>query len=233
MKTYKCVFFDLDDTLWDFKSNAKSSLRDVFFDFRLNEYYSDFEVFFNFYLEQNNKLWKLYGFGEITKEELQFQRFYNTLKHANVPNAELLQKQVGDRYLEILPTKNGLVPFAKELLDYLAGKYTLCIVSNGFVEVQYKKLQNTNIDKYFSHIILSEEAKALKPDKKIFEFALQKSKFNSAETIMIGDNYDSDIVGAINSNIDCILYDHQNKTIQNNNLPHLTVNSLQNITEFI
>jgi putative hydrolase of the HAD superfamily len=99
-----------------------------------------------------------------------------------------------------------LVPFAKELLDYLYPKYPLTIVSNGFVEVQYKKLHSCRIEQYFSHVVLSEAAEALKPDKRIFEYALQLNNAIAAETIMIGDSYESDIRGARNAGIDQIYF---------------------------
>jgi putative hydrolase of the HAD superfamily len=86
-------------------------------------------------------------------------------------------------------------------LDYLHAKYPLTIVSNGFIEVQYKKLRSSGLEKYFSHVVLSEEAKALKPDKRIFEHALKLNNASAEETIMIGDSYDADIVGAQNAGI--------------------------------
>jgi putative hydrolase of the HAD superfamily len=109
---------------------------------------------------------------------------------------------MGDYYLKILPTKTALKPFAKELLDYLSSKYPLTLISNGFREVQYKKIRSCQIENYFSFIVLSEDAKALKPDARIFEYALELNQAKPQETIMIGDSYIADILGAKNAGID-------------------------------
>ncbi|MDO9152507.1 MAG: HAD-IA family hydrolase [Paludibacter sp.] len=150
----------------------------------------------------------MYGKGEITKEFLMVERFRHPLVFVGVDNDELAV-QIGDQFLEILPTKTTLIPYAKELLDYLHPNYPLTIISNGFIEVQYKKLRSANIEHYFSHVVLSEAAKALKPDKRIFEYALQLNGAKASETIMIGDSYEADIRGARNAGIDQVYFNPQ------------------------
>ena len=98
------------------------------------------------------------------------------------------------------------MPHARETLDYLSAKYPLTLVSNGFTEVQFRKLRSSGIEHYFSHIVLSEFANALKPDKKIFDYALQLNGAKPDETVMIGDNYETDIIGAQNAGIDQIYF---------------------------
>lgn len=191
---YKHVFIDLDDTIWDFHANAKLSLQEVYENRNLNRYFEDFEHFFIIYAKRNLELWEMYGKGEISKEFLMVERFRHPLALMGVDNDELAI-QIGDEFLDILPTKTMLVPYAIELLDYLFPKYSLTIISNGFVEVQYKKLRSSNIEHYFSHIVLSEAAGALKPDKRIFEYALELNNAIASETVMIGDSYAADIVG--------------------------------------
>jgi len=198
---YKHVFIDLDDTLWDFHANAKSSLREVFEDKKLNQYFDNFEHFFQIYAKRNLELWEMYGKGVITKDFLMLERFRHPLVQVG-ENNNILAEQIGTQFLEILPTKTILIPFAIELLDYLQPNYSLTLVSNGFVEVQYKKLRSANIEHYFTHIVLSEAAKALKPDKRIFEYAMKLNDATAAETIMIGDSYEADIRGAQNAGID-------------------------------
>ena len=198
---YKHIFIDLDDTLWDFHANARLSLHEVFENRKLYQYFENFDHFFKIYAKRNLELWELYGKGEVTKEFLMVERFRHPLALMGVDNDQLAI-QIGDEFLDILPTKTTLVPFAIELLDYLYPKYSLTIISNGFVEVQYKKLRSANIEHYFTHIVLSEAAGALKPDKRIFEYALKLNNATAAETIMIGDSYAADIVGARNAGID-------------------------------
>jgi putative hydrolase of the HAD superfamily len=212
---YKHVFIDLDDTIWDFHANAKLSLQEVYENRNLNRYFEDFEHFFIIYAKRNLELWEMYGKGEISKEFLMVERFRHPLALMGVDNDELAI-QIGDEFLDILPTKTMLVPYAIELLDYLFPKYSLTIISNGFVEVQYKKLRSTNIEHYFSHIVLSEAAGALKPDKRIFEYALELNNAIASETVMIGDSYAADIVGARNAGIDQVFLTQQHDSSQRN-----------------
>ena len=151
---YKYVFIDLDDTIWDFHANAKLSLHDMFIDRELGRYFENFEEFFRIYAKRNIELWEAYGKGEITKEFLMSERFRYPLAKMGVDDRELAE-EIGIQYLDILPTKTALMPYAKEILDYLHAKYPLTIISNGFTEVQYKKLRSSDIEHYFSHIVLS------------------------------------------------------------------------------
>lgn len=214
---YKCVFIDLDDTLWDFHANAKSSLHEIYDNRNLSQYFDSFEQYFSIYAKRNIELWEQYGKGTISKKELSLERFLHPLIQVGINNS-ILAKEIGDEYLEILPTRTALIPFAKELLDYLYPKYPLTIVSNGFIEVQYKKLDSCQLGHYFSHVVLSEAAKALKPDKQIFEFAMQLNKVTARECIMIGDSYEADILGARNAEIDQV-YFNPNREIPSNSLP--------------
>lgn len=201
MKTYKNVFIDLDDTLWDFHANAKSSLEEIFEERKLSRYIDNFEKFFEIYSRRNLELWDEYGRREITKGFLMVERFRFPLAQVGVDNTELAI-EIGNQYLDLLPTRKTLLPFATELLDYLYPKYPLTIISNGFVEVQHRKMSACGIEHYFNHVVLSEAAGALKPDKQIFEHALKLNNATAANTIMIGDSYEADIIGARNAGID-------------------------------
>ncbi len=202
---YKYVFIDLDDTIWDFHANAKSSLHEIYETKNFGKYFDNFEQYFEIYAKRNLELWDQYGKGFITKEALSLERFLHPLKMVGIDDAELAIR-TGKEYLDLLPTRTALVPYAIELLDYLAPKYPLTIVSNGFIEVQYRKLKSCQIEQYFSHVVLSEAAGALKPDKRIFDYALGLNGAKAAETIMIGDSYEADIVGAQNAGIDQIYF---------------------------
>jgi len=225
---YKYVFIDLDDTLWDFHANAKLSLQEVYEYRKLNQYFDSFDQFFKIYAKRNLELWELYGKGMISKEFLMVERFRHPLAFVGIDNDELAI-QIGDQFLDILPTKTILIPFAKELLDYLYPKYPLTIISNGFVEVQYKKLRSANLEHYFTHVVLSEAAKALKPDKRIFEYALQLNNAIAAETIMIGDSYEADIRGAQNAGIDQIYFNTRYSTSDKDKASTYWVKGLEEI----
>ena len=205
VRGYKHVFIDLDDTLWDFHANAQAALEEIYDNHQLYKHFDSFEHYFTMYAKRNLELWELYGKGEITKEFLNFERFSHPLVQVGAGNVEIAE-QIGREFLEMLPTKTLLIPHAKELLDYLYPKYPLTIISNGFIEVQYKKLSSSNLEHYFTHIVLSEGAKALKPDKRIYEYAMQLNNTTASECLMIGDSYEADIVGARNAGIDQVWF---------------------------
>ncbi|MDR3652570.1 MAG: YjjG family noncanonical pyrimidine nucleotidase [Paludibacter sp.] len=228
---YKNIFIDLDDTLWDFHANAKSSLHEIYDNRNLGQFFDSFEQYFSIYAKKNVELWEQYGKGTISKEALSLERFLHPLVQVGINNSELA-KQIGIEYLDMLPSRTALVPHAKELLDYLYPKYPLTIVSNGFVEVQYKKLHSCRIEKYFAHVVLSEAAGALKPDKQIFQYALKLNNAIAAETIMIGDSYEADIVGAQNAAIDQIYFNPQSTPDSTNNATY-QIKSLEEVLNIL
>ena len=227
---YKYIFLDLDDTIWDFHANTKLTLNEIYETRNLGEYFDSFEQYFSIYSKRNLELWDLYGRGEVTKDALSLERFLHPLREVGLEDEKLALK-IGQEYLDLMPSRTTLVPHAIELLDYLAPKYPLTIVSNGFIEVQYRNLKNCQLEHYFSHVVLSEEAGALKPDKRIYEYALQLNGATASETIMIGDSYDADIYGAQNAGIDQIYFRYSKK--QTNQPATFTVDSLQEIMKIV
>lgn len=172
----------------------------------LKSHFDDFDQFFDIYAKRNIELWEQYGKGEITQEFLKMERFRYPLAKMGIDDGALAE-EIGIQYLDNLPTKKALMPHTIEFLDYLTEKkYPLTIISNGFVEVQYRKMRSSNIEHYFNHIVLSEAAGALKPDKRIFEYALELNGAKASEAIMIGDSYAADIVGAQNAGIDQVYF---------------------------
>ena len=210
-KSYNCVFIDLDDTLWDFHTNARISLELMFQERNLFNYFESFDEFFRIYAKRNIELWEAYGKGEITQEFLKAERFRYPLAKMGVDDAQLAE-EIGHQYLDILPLQKTLMPYALEILDYLKSKnYPLSLISNGFTEVQYKKINSSGIGDYFDHIVLSESAGALKPDPAIFRYALNLHQAKAEDTIMIGDSYEADIKGAIAASIDQVYYPLNNQ----------------------
>lgn len=229
---YKHIFLDLDDTLWDFNANAEISLHTTFNNFGLNAHFESFEDYFQLYSKRNAELWDLYGKGEITKNELQSERFSYPLMQIGIANEEM-SKKMGEMFLELLPENTILIPHARELLDYLAEKYTLTVISNGFVEVQHQKLKNSNIGRYFAHVVLSDDVKAMKPDRKIFDYALELNNAKANEAIMIGDLFQTDILGAQNAGIDQIFFNRHKKGLEKNETASYVVDSLKEIFEIL
>lgn len=210
---YKHLFFDLDHTLWDFDANAKSTLTDLYVIFELdNRVAAPFEDFYRKYLYHNEILWDKYHNGLITADELKWKRMWRTLLDFKIGD-EVLAKQLSAKFLEILPTKNILFPYTTEILDYLLDKnYVLHLITNGFEKTQWSKINNSGLAKYFTHMITSEISNSLKPKKEIFDYAMNKAGASLHESIMIGDNLDADIQGAINAGMDSVFVNHINAT---------------------
>ena len=209
MAIYKHLFFDLDHTLWDFDANAKETLAEVyiFFDLEKKGVYP-FDNFYRHYLHHNEILWDRYHKGFISSEELKWKRMWRTMLEFKI-GSEQLSKEMSAKFLEILPTKKILFPHTIEVLEYLSAKgYQLHLITNGFEKVQWSKLNNSGLNKYFTHMITSEASNSLKPKKEIFDYALKKAGANLHESIMLGDNLDADIQGAMNAGMDCIFVNH-------------------------
>ena len=206
---YKHLFFDLDHTLWDFDTNAKESLDELYKIFALKEKaIMQFEEFYSTYTRHNTILWDRYQKGYVSSDDLKWKRMWRTLLDFKIAD-EQLAKQMSAQFLEILPTKKKVFEYTFEILDYLTNKgYSIHIITNGFEKTQWLKLNNSNLSKYFKHVITSEISNSVKPKKEIFEYALNKTKGTLEECIMIGDNPDADIQGAINAGMDTIFVNH-------------------------
>jgi putative hydrolase of the HAD superfamily len=228
MKQYQHLFFDLDHTLWDFDSNSRLTLEEMYHDLSLSSRgVDDFERFHTRYLEHNRKLWDRYRKGFIKSEELRWKRMWLTLIDFKIGD-EQLARQMGLRFLEQLPTRNILFPGTHELLQYLNNKgYKLHLITNGFENTQHSKLRNAAIDHYFVEVITSEGSNSLKPQAAIFEYAFAKTKAGKKESVMIGDDIEADIKGAINAGIDQVYVNHVNAIIDI--VPTYTVTSLQEL----
>ncbi len=208
-KQYKHLFFDLDHTLWDFETNAKETLRLLSLKHEFAEKgVHDFDLFFERYSYHNNTLWERYTKGSIKQDELRWKRMWLSLLDFKIAD-ETLSKALAVDFLDDLPNRKMLFPYTIEILEYLTAKnYVLHLITNGFNSVQHNKLYNSNLTKYFREIITSEKANSLKPNKEIFEFALNATGAVIEESIMIGDNIDADILGAMNAGLDTIFVNH-------------------------
>lgn len=214
-KKYKHLFFDLDRTLWDFDKSADETFVEIYEKYGLQQLgVPTVEVFHEVYTRHNNTLWDQYRVGEISKKFLSDIRFYLTMQDFGVDD-ELLGKKLGKDYVEISPRKVNLFPHAVEVLEFLFSKYKLHLITNGFSEVQETKLSVSPLGRFFKEVITSEEAGVKKPNPEIFEFALQRAGADRAESLMIGDDFEVDILGAKNVNIDQVFFDPEKKYTQN------------------
>lgn len=210
-KSYRHLFFDLDKTLWDFETNSQETLRDIYSRYRLHEKgIGSFEIFFDTYSRYNEKLWDLYRRNSIAKELLRVKRFTLTLNDFGITNGNL-DRDLSHDYVTLSPEKTGLFPGTLSTLDVLKGKYHLHIITNGFEEVQHKKLRHSGLRDYFTEVITSEDAGVTKPEPGIFSYALSRAGARAGESLMIGDDEAVDIGGARASGIDQVLVDYNNE----------------------
>ncbi len=203
---YKHILIDLDDTLWDFRRNSKIAMQEIYNDYELIKYYDSFESFYDVYMTKNHQLWEQYAKGEITKNYLSLERFLYPLRIVGHENVELAKK-IGEDFLYRTTMQTNLVEGAIETLEYLKSKnYTLSIISNGFIEVQYTKLRRSGLLPYFTNIFLSEEIGYQKPDMRFFQAVLEKLEAKPSDCLVVGDNLQTDIQGAQNANINSVYF---------------------------
>lgn len=206
----KHVFFDLDHTLWDFDRNSALTFEKIF---ALNKVEVDLKEFLQHYVQINLNYWKLYRENKIDKTSLRFGRLNDTFKSMNFEVEDAVINTLSSDYISYLTNFNYLLNNATEILDYLQQCYNLHIITNGFDEVQDKKLTESNIKTYFQTVTNSEMAGVKKPNPEIFNFALEQSGAKVSESIMIGDSYEADILGAKNVGMDVVFFNANNTTI--------------------
>ncbi|RYE93763.1 MAG: HAD family hydrolase, partial [Oxalobacteraceae bacterium] len=113
---------------------------------------------------------------------------------------------MNDEYLRLLPRKKHLLDSAQEVLDYLHNRYQMHIITNGFADIQAIKLDSAGITHYFEHVVTNGIVNAKKPDRAIFQYALDISGADASESLMIGDNYEADIMGGKRAGLDTLFY---------------------------
>lgn len=211
MAVYKHIIFDLDSTLWDFEVNCAETLKELFDAYGLGKYKSFTEEdFITTYKRINENMWKEYHSGIIDKLTIRSRRFEKTFEQLGIDGSGI-QAAINEDFLKRCPAKGGLLPFAREVLQYLQPKYSLHILTNGFKESQHIKIGSAGIGSFFKEVINSESCGFLKPDKKIFEHAISKIDSCKEECIMIGDDLEADVLGARNAGIDHIFLNRQGK----------------------
>ncbi len=203
---YKHIFFDLDHTIWDFDRNAEETLQELYIEYGLAELgVPSAEIFIAKYTENNHRLWAEYHLGKITKNVLREMRFKQTFLDLGL-HPDVIPAGFEDHYVRVGPYRTNLFAGAHETLQYLQTKYKLHLISNGFQESTRIKVSGSDLGKYFENVIISEVVGVNKPDKKIFEHALNLAGAKKEESVMIGDSLEADIYGALNFGMDAIYF---------------------------
>lgn len=212
MSRYQHIFFDLDNTLWDFERNSLETLNELFEKYRLLELgVPSFEAFVKAYHQRNELLWDEYRKGLIDKATLRDQRFAFTFWDMGLEPG-LAPPMLAHDYVTLGPRKNRLFPHAHETLRYLQDRYTLHIITNGFEEAQHIKIEAAELKSFFVEIIISEHTGFRKPDPGIFRFAEAKAGCRPDECLMIGDGLEVDVIGAQEAGWDAVYFNPEGKT---------------------
>lgn len=234
-KKYIDLFIDFDDTLYDTFGNANLALAELFEHYRLQRYFPSLEAFVEPYWRENAGLWQAYSHGNITRDVLIVERFRRPLEKGKgfEPTSEFC-REMSDYFLNLCADKPGTIPGAHMLMNYLVKKgYRLHLCSNGFHEVQYRKLIASKLLNYFDTIVLSEDAGANKPARAFFDYALKQSNAQRETTLMIGDNIDTDIRGAHGAGIDTLYFNPRGLPVMVKGIILYEVDTLSKIMEIL
>lgn len=204
-KKYTHLFFDLDNTLWDYDVNSYEALKKVLEKLDIIKYVGNYSQFYSVYHSLNEQLWIQYRESKITKEEMRFGRFEKSLEANGTPMKGIVEA-MNEAYIKEMPLQSKLVDGAREVLDYLHGKYCMAIITNGFIELQSGKIAESGLKKYFEKVFISEAIGTQKPDSLIFELAIQSMNASEDSILMIGDSWETDVIGAMKMGIDQIFY---------------------------
>ena len=218
----KHVFFDLDHTLWDFETNSDITFAHIF---ERNQVSLDLDRFTETYNPFNRKYGKLFREDKVSKSDLRYSRLREAFDALEFEVGDDLIHTLSEEYIAFLSLNNNLFAHALDVLEYLRQKYSLHIITNGFEEVQHRKLASSSLKPYFEHVVTSENVGVKKPDPRIFHYALEKAEALPEESIMIGDNYEADIQGALNVGMRAIMCEF------NGEIPRKDVTSVKSLLE--
>ena len=204
----KHIFFDLDHTLWDFDKNSELAFAQIFQQQNIN---INIQTFIDIYIPINHACWKLYENNQISSEDLRLMRLKQTFQNLSYDISEANLSKIADEYIALLPEFNHLFENTIDVLEYLSQKYTLHLITNGFTDVQHKKINNAKLTHFFKTFTNAEIAGEKKPHQQIFQHALSLAQAHKAESIMIGDSMHADVQGALDFGIKALFFNHNDK----------------------
>jgi putative hydrolase of the HAD superfamily len=235
MTQYRHLFFDLDNTLYDFDANAFLAMKEAFSQLKITPLLPSFEEYFRVYIRINDALWAQYREQKLPKEILRGKRHTDSLAEFGVM-PPCPPHEIDDLYLQVMTTQTNLFPGTEAVLGELKKRgYKIHIITNGFKEVQHDKLANTGLNKFLTDVYISEEIKSPKPSHEIFEHAIKSSNARKKESLMIGDSWESDIIGAKNFGIDQVFYNPQKKEVDYTGFgqPTFTIYKLEELLKIL
>lgn len=215
----KHIYFDLDNTLWDHRRNSILVLEKMFHENEITQKIDiSFDEWHDVFYQKNEILWAKLRDKEITKEQLREQRFKKAFEFFDVQD-DALADFFEENYLKEMNQMSEVVPGATELVDYLKSKYQLHIITNGFEEVSAQKIENAGMASAFQTLTCADEINVRKPDARIFEYAVAKANAKPQESLLIGDDWIADVIGATEFGMQAIFLDLLNENFQRDGVP--------------
>lgn len=198
------VWIDLDDTLIDFNANSLVALKATYLECDLHRYFPSCEAWIESYRRHNHALWERYNRAEISQDYLRTHRFLDPINERTyISEADFAEtaRSMDRLYLDRLAQCRTLVPGAMELIDALRERqYNIGVLSNGFADVQHRKIRATGLADKIDLTVLSDDIGVNKPDPRIYRYAMERAgSTDPARHLMIGDNPATDISGALAS----------------------------------
>lgn len=203
----KHIFFDLDDTIFDFKKAERIALKNTLIELNIDPT----DNILSRYSEINVAQWKLMEIGKLTREEVKVRRYQLLFDEYKI-NASA--EKATSIYEEKLKIGHYFIDGAEQMLESLYNKYNLYLVSNGATAVQNSRLDSSNIRKHFKDIFISQEIGYDKPSKQFFDICFSTiTNFNKNEAVIVGDSLSSDIQGGINAEIKTIWFNPKGQMV--------------------
>lgn len=232
MEKYQVVFFDLDETLWDHTRNSAAALEQVWRAEPAVNRRTGAAEFWDVYNRENERLWAEYRAGRIEKETIRLTRFIHTLENFGLDDANLA-RQLSEAYLELYPRQPHLVDHARDVLDYLHGRYRLGILTNGFLTAQKTKLAAGGIAAYFRYFVNSEAVGHPKPHPAMYETAVRQGGAAREATLIIGDDLENDILGAKKCGLPAVYFNPCRRPHRADPAPDFEITSLTELKKIL
>ena len=224
---YKHLLFDADNTLLDFSKGEIDTFEELgrIYNFEVNKKIMDE------YHIINKKCWKDYEEGRLSQDVLRVLRFENFIKHFNL---DIDSKEMEKDFTRILSTQTHVIKDTHLILDTLSKKgYQIQMITNGLAEAQYGRLKATDTEKYFLNVYVSGEMGCQKPDIEYFDKVLEDIKADNKSCLVIGDRLESDIKGAMNSNIDSVWLNLHKADLPQEYKPTYVINELKDLLDLL
>lgn len=212
------LLFDLDETIYDHQYSSLSGLKAIAKQFPIWQNHS-LELLENIYFKELHSIYLKVIDGHISDEEAHIIRLQKLAEQCQLQFSMAEYETMVQTYVNTSRKEKRPIPNAPETVLQLKNLgFTIAIITNGATDHQKQKIKLCGIDEHIDFALISEEIGIRKPSKDIFEKALELSNSKPEQALMVGDSWDSDILGAQAAKIQPIWVNrgrHQNLDPQN------------------